>query len=206
MILFVKAHCFTKEQSISMKLYDAFLESYISSHPRDEVVELDLFQEDLPYYQAEMIDGMAKLGKGERLTPEEGRATRKVNGYLEQFLAADKAVFAFPLWNFTVPAPLHTYMDYLSQPGKMFRFTEDGPVGMVSGKKAAILNARGSDFSEEPMASQEMAVNFVSTNLNLYGVTDITKVVVEGHNENPDQSETLIRQGIEEAAAAGQRF
>ncbi|GAA3321407.1 hypothetical protein GCM10020331_037120 [Ectobacillus funiculus] len=64
---------------------------------------------------------MFKLGKGLELTAEEQAAANLVNKYLNQFLAADKVVFAFPLWNFTVPAVLHTYLDYLSQAGKNFQ-------------------------------------------------------------------------------------
>ncbi len=52
------------------------------------------------------------------LTAEEEKAVATVDQYLNQFLEADKVVFAFPLWNFTVPAPLITYISYLSQAGK----------------------------------------------------------------------------------------
>ncbi|MCK9907401.1 NAD(P)H-dependent oxidoreductase, partial [Frankia sp. Cpl3] len=78
-------------------------------------------------------------------------------------------VFAFPLWNFTVPAPLHTYVDYLSQAGKTFSYTAEGPVGLAGDKKVALLNARGGVYSEQPMASWEMAVNFITNVLTFWG-------------------------------------
>lgn len=45
--LFVKAN--NRQESVSGKLYDAFLESYRASYPNDKVIELDLFKEPLPY-------------------------------------------------------------------------------------------------------------------------------------------------------------
>ncbi|MCK9911272.1 NAD(P)H-dependent oxidoreductase, partial [Microbacteriaceae bacterium K1510] len=104
------------------------------------------------------------------------------------------------LWNFTVPAPLHTYVDYLSQAGKTFSYTAEGPVGLAGDKKVALLNARGGVYSEQPMASWEMAVNFITNVLTFWGVRDLTTVVIEGHNAAPDQSARIIQDGLEEAA------
>ncbi|GAA4706485.1 FMN-dependent NADH-azoreductase [Brevibacillus fulvus] len=205
-VLFVKANSRPIEQAVSVKLYQAFLDSYKESHPADEIIELDLFKENLPYYDTDKINGMFKLGKGMELTAEEKAATDVVNKYLDQFLAADKVVFAFPLWNFTVPAVLHTYIDYLSQAGKTFRYTAEGPIGLVTDKKIAILNARGGVYSEGPAQSVEMAVNFVSAALGFWGVQNITKVIVEGHNQFPDRAEAIIQEGIEKAKEAARTF
>lgn len=93
---------------VSVQLYQAFLDSYKESHPEDDIIELDLFKENLPYYDTDKINGMFKLAKGIELTPAEKEATDLVNKYLNQFLSADKVVLAFPLWNLTIPAVLHT--------------------------------------------------------------------------------------------------
>ncbi|MGR5874698.1 NAD(P)H-dependent oxidoreductase [Bacillus pacificus] len=63
------------------------------------------------------------------------------------FLEADKVVFAFPLWNFTVPAPLITYISYLSQAGKRLNIQLMAQEGLAGGKKVVVLGARGSDHS-----------------------------------------------------------
>lgn len=204
--LFVKANNRPIEQSVSVKLYDAFLKSYAESHPRDRVVELDLYETPLPYMDAHMINGIFKSGRGVELTPQEKRVTDVANHHLEQFLGADKVVMAFPLWNLTVPAVLHTYIDYLNRAGKTFRYTPEGPIGLVPDKKVALLNARGGLYSEGDAASSEMAVNFVLKNLQLFGITDITTVIVEGHNQFPDQKENMIKDGIRKAVQAARRF
>ncbi|PZD94749.1 FMN-dependent NADH-azoreductase [Paenibacillus sambharensis] len=205
-VLFIKANSRSIEQAVSVKLYHAFLDSYKESHPQDTVTELDLFAEDLPYYDATMINAMFKQGRGMELTGQEEEAAALVNRYLNQFLGADKVVIAFPLWNFTVPAVLHTYIDYLSQAGKTFKYTQEGPVGLLQDKKVALLNARGGVYSEGPAQNVEMAVKFVTAALGFWGVTDLTSVIVEGHNQFPDRAEQIVQQGIEQAVKAAVSF
>ncbi|MEK4028187.1 MULTISPECIES: FMN-dependent NADH-azoreductase [Bacillaceae] len=205
-VLFIKANPRPIDQSVSVKLYYAFLESYKETHPHDEITELDLFQENLPYYGTDMINGMFKLAKGLELTTEEEAATVTVNKYLNPFLEADKVVIAFPLWNFTVPAALHTYLDYLSQAGKTFKYTPEGPVGLLTDKKVALLQARGGVYSEGPAQATEMSMNYVRTILGFWGVNDITTVIVEGHNQFPDRAEEIIEEGVRKAATAANTF
>lgn len=205
-VLFVKANSRPIEQAVSVKLYQAFLESYKETHPQDEIIELDLFKENLPYYDTDKINGMFKLGRGLELTPEEQAAADTVTKYLDQFLAMDKIVFAFPLWNFTVPSVLHTYLDYLGQAGKTFRYTQEGPAGLLTDKKVVLLNARGGVYSNGPAQSAEMAVNYVTNVLNFWGVKDIQTVIVEGHNQFPDKAEEIIREGIAKTAAVASSF
>ncbi|SFJ51176.1 FMN-dependent NADH-azoreductase [Thermoflavimicrobium dichotomicum] len=205
-VLFVKANPRPFEQAVSVKLYDAFLDAYKNVHPEDEIVELDLFAEKLPYYDLDMINGMYKLANGLELSPEEEKAADLVQTYLNQFLAADKVVFAFPMWNFTIPAVLHNYLDYLCQAGKTFRYTPEGPVGLLADKKVAILHARGGVYSEEPMASREMAANYVTQIMNFLGVQEVQSVIVEGHNQYPERSEAIIQEGIEKAKKLAAEF
>ncbi|OLN21742.1 FMN-dependent NADH-azoreductase [Domibacillus antri] len=201
-VLFVKANSRPIDQSVSVQLYHAFLDSYKKENPSDTITELDLFAENLPYYDTDKINGMFKLSKGMELTEDEKAATDLVNKYLNQFLEADKVVIAFPLWNFTIPAVLHTYLDYLNQAGKTFSYTPEGPVGLLKDKKVILLNARGGVYSEGPMQSLEMAVNYVKAILSFWGVQDVQTVVVEGHNQFPDRSQEIIEAGVKTAEEA----
>ncbi|AIQ18811.1 MULTISPECIES: FMN-dependent NADH-azoreductase [Paenibacillus] len=205
-VLFIKANNRPADQSVSVQLYNEFLASYKESHPQDEITELDLFAEQLPYYDNTLITGVYKAAQGYEATPEEAAGAALVKKYLNQFLAADKVVFAFPLWNMTVPAVLHTYIDYLNQAGTTFKYTAEGPVGLLTDKKAAVLNARGGIYSEGPAASAEMAVNFIMGNLNFWGFKDTTQVIIEGHNQNPAQSAEIIASGLQLAKTAAASF
>ncbi|SDN75986.1 FMN-dependent NADH-azoreductase [Alkalicoccus daliensis] len=195
-VLFIKANSRPDDQAVSLQMYNTFKANYLKENPNDRIQELDLFKENLPYYDADKIHGMFKTAKGLELSPEEEKAATLVKGYLNQFLEADKVVIAFPLWNFSVPAVLHTYFDYLCQAGTTFRYTEAGPVGMMSEKKVMLLNARGGVYSEGAAASMEMAVNYVETIMNFFGIDNRSSVIIEGHNQFPEKAEEIIQEGL----------
>ncbi|MFK9120673.1 FMN-dependent NADH-azoreductase [Peribacillus frigoritolerans] len=205
-VLFVKANNRPANQAVSVKLYEAFLASYKESHPNNTVVELDLYKEELPYVGVDMINGTFKASRGLDLTVEEAKAVTVADKYLEQFLAADKVVFGFPLWNLTIPAVLHTYIDYLNRAGKTFKYTPEGPVGLIGDKKIVLLNASGGVYSEGPKAEVEMAVKYVASMMSFFGVKNIEKVVIEGHNQFPDKAEVIIAAGLEKAVKVAITF
>ncbi|WP_176585262.1 FMN-dependent NADH-azoreductase [Priestia megaterium] len=204
--LFIKANDRSASEAVSVKLYDAFLESYQQSHQDEEIIELNLFKEELPYLGADMINGQFKLARGLEVTEAENKAAETANYYLEQFVRADKIVIAFPLWNFTVPAVLHTYFDYLNQAGKTFKYTPEGPVGLLGDKKVMLLNARGGVYSEGPAAEVEMAVKYVGSVLQFFGITDVNSVIIEGHNQFPDRAQEIIESGLKQAAQSAKTF
>ncbi|PHD71827.1 FMN-dependent NADH-azoreductase [Bacillus sp. AFS043905] len=205
-VLFVKVNDRPADQAISSKMYDTFLQTYKETHRTAEVTELDLFKEELPYYGNTAITGLYKRNQGLELTAEEENAAKLVDQYLNQFMAMDKVVFAFPLWNSTVPAPLITYLSYLAQAGIMFNYTAEGPVGYAGDKKVMLLNARGSDYALEGMASAEMAVSLVKNIISLWGINNPETVVIEGHNQYPDRSQKIIADGLENVAKAAEAF
>ncbi|MFC3803519.1 FMN-dependent NADH-azoreductase [Cohnella sp. GCM10012308] len=205
-VLFVKANNRPSEQAVSVKLYNAFFESYKENNPNDTITVLDLFAAELPYYDNDMMTGLYKAAQGIEATAEEKKLADLANGYLDQFLAADKIVFAFPLWNFTIPAQLLTYLFYLGQAGKTFKYTAEGPVGLAGDKKVVILNARGGVYSEGPMAQLEMSVNYVKNTLAFWGVTDVTTVIAEGHNQFQDRSQQIIEDSIAQATKLASSF
>ncbi|WP_260287763.1 FMN-dependent NADH-azoreductase [Peribacillus aracenensis] len=205
-VLFVKVNDRPLDQSVSAKMYDVFLQNYRVANGSDEIVELDLFKEGLPFYGNDAITGVYKRNQGFELTAEEEKAANLVEKYLDQFLSMDKIVFAFPLWNKTVPAPLTTYLSYLTQAGRMFNYTAEGPVGYAGDKKVMILNARGGDYSLDTMAPAEMAVNLVKNIINIWGIKNPEEVIIEGHNMYPERSKEIITTGLENVIRAASKF
>ena len=203
-VLFVKVNDRPEEQAVSVQMYNTFLNEYKEANPSDEITELDLFQAELPYYGNAAITAIFKNNQGMELTEEEAKYVSLANQYIDEFLSMDKIVFAFPLWNSTVPAPLITYISYLAQAGKMFKYTAEGPIGYAADKKVALLSARGSDYSAIPGA--EMAVNLVKAAISLWGITDPEVVVIEGHNQYPDRTAEIVATGLEKTAELARTF
>ncbi|WP_409341096.1 FMN-dependent NADH-azoreductase [Paenibacillus sp. MBLB4367] len=205
-VLFISSNDRPVEQAISVQMHQSFLQSYREANPQDTITELNLFDAELPYYGNTMITGLFKLRQGMEPTAEEVKLAGIANFYFDQFMAADKIIFSFPLWNSTVPAPLVTYISYLAQAGKMFTYTAEGPVGMAGDKKVMLLCARGGDYSSEQMAAMEMALNLVKSAIYLWGIHNPETVVIEGHNQYPDRAKEIVADGLKETAAAGSRF
>jgi FMN-dependent NADH-azoreductase len=205
-VLFIKANDRPAEQSVSVRMYDSFLATYRETHPEDSITELDLYQVELPYYGNTAITGLYKLSQGYEPTSEEKKAADIANHYVDQFLAADKVVLAFPLWNFTVPAPLLTYISYLSQAGKTFKYTAEGPVGLAGDKKVVLLSARGGDYSIEQMAPLEMAVNYIKLLLGFWGIRDFESAIIQGHNQYQDRAQEIVETGLKNTVALAAGF
>lgn len=204
-VLFIKANDRPADQAVSVQMYDAFLDSYKSTHAGDTVTELDLYKEVLPFYGNTAITAMYKSSQGFELTAEEQEAAGLVEKHLNQFLEADKVVVAFPLWNFTAPAPLINYISYVAQAGKTFRYTANGPEGLAKGKKVVLLNARGGVYSEGPMSQIEASLRPIKAAFGFFG-TDVQELVIEGHNQFRDRSADILREGLDKVKAVASDF
>ncbi|TSB47295.1 FMN-dependent NADH-azoreductase [Bacillus sp. P16(2019)] len=205
-VLFVKANDRPADQAVSVMMYDAFLKAYKEANPGDTVTELDLFNADLPYYGNDAITANYKKSQGMELTAEDQKFVDLTEQYLAQFFDADKVVFATPLWNWTVPAPLVTYISYLAQAGRTFKYTAEGPVGLAGDKKVAVLTARGSDYALDFMADSEMAAKFVKQVLAFWGILEPTELTIEGHNQYPERTQEIIADGLVEVTKAAASF
>jgi FMN-dependent NADH-azoreductase len=118
---------------------------------------------------------------------------------MDALTAADLVVFAFPLWNLTIPAPLQTFIDYVYQAGFTFKYDGNGQlVQLMTDKKAVILSARGGVYSTPEAAPMEMAATYIKNVVGgVFGMEIVDEVIIEGHNAMPAQAETIIAEGLE---------
>ena len=116
---------------------------------------------------------------------------------MDALTAADVVVFAFPLWNLTIPAPLQTFVDYVYQAGYAFKYSEEGQlISLMPEKKAILLNARGGIYSTPETAPMEMSATYMRNVFGgVFGMT-VEEVIIEGHNAMPGQAEQIIAQGL----------
>jgi len=206
-LLFIEANDSThQKKGISSELNDAFLNSYRETHPDDKITVLNLFEERLPFFDLKLASAAGRLFKGEELTGEDATHAQRLQEYLNGFLDADKVVFSFPMWNLTVPAPLHNYMDYLAQAGQTFRYTAEGSIGLVEGKQVLLIHSRGGDYSTQEKASSEHAVRYMLDLLAFFGINDVSTVILEGHQQYPERASELIDRALEECRQFGQSF
>ncbi|PZX03992.1 FMN-dependent NADH-azoreductase [Psychrobacillus insolitus] len=198
-ILVVKANNRPATEAISSKMYETFMENIEGSN----VTTFDVFAEDMPYFGQDLFNAFGKVQNGEELTDLEARLLAAKQKAMDALTAADLVVFAFPLWNLTIPAPLQTFIDYTYQAGYSFKYNEEGQlVQLMTDKKAIILNARGGIYSSPEAAPMEMAVNYIKNVVGgVFGMEIIDEVIIEGHNATPDKAEAIIAEGLEKVKA-----
>ncbi|MBW3110552.1 MULTISPECIES: FMN-dependent NADH-azoreductase [Bacillaceae] len=208
-VLYITAHPHDDTQSYSMAVAKAFMDTYKEVNPGDQVIHLDLYREHIPHIDADVFSGWGKLqsGKGfEELSPEEQKKVNRLNELSDQFISADKYVFVTPFWNFSFPPVMKAYIDSVAVAGKSFKYTEQGPVGLLTDKKAIHIQARGGIYSEGPAAGMEMGHRYLSIIMQFFGVPSFEGVIVEGHAAMPDKAEEIKQNAISRAKDAAHTF
>lgn len=208
-VLYITAHPHNETQSYSMAVGKAFIDSYKQINSNDEVVHLDLYKENIPHIDADVFSGWGKLRSGqgfEELTAEEKEKVARLNELSEQFVAADKYVFVTPLWNFSFPPIMKAYLDSVAVAGKTFKYTEQGPIGLLTDKKALHIQARGGVYSEGPAAQMEMGHRYISVMMSFFGIPSLEGLFVEGHNAMPDKAQEIKENAIARARDLAHTF
>ncbi|UZP68990.1 NAD(P)H-dependent oxidoreductase [Desulfovibrio mangrovi] len=197
-----------KERSHAIAAADAFVAAYREKDPAVEVTVLNVFDEQLPDFGADAVSGRYKLGQGIEATPEEKAAWEKVLRVIEQFKAADKYVFAVPMWNFGIPYRLKQYVDLVAHPTHTFGYNENGYFGLVTGKPAFVAYSRGGEYpAGTPYENYDFQKRYFETFLGFVGFTDISSVVVEPTlGGGPEVAAERRKAAMEKAAEIARTF
>jgi FMN-dependent NADH-azoreductase len=181
----------------SSQLATQFVQTYARYHPDARIVRRDLAGEPVPHLSAERF--AAFLSKpGER-----SRTQDDVVAYSDALIAelkrADVIVLGLPMYNFGVPSQLKSYFDHIARAGETFRYTANGPVGLLTGKKAYVFAARGGLYAGTPLDTQ---TSYVRDFLRFVGIADVEFVYAEGLAISPESKAA----GIARAAAEIERL
>lgn len=164
------------DQSVTRQLTRAIVANLSPIHLQYR----DLDQEPIDHLSHLILSGKDDAGQ---------QAGRQI---LEQFHWADTIVIGAPMYNFTVPSTLKAWIDRILVAGETFRYTENGPQGLVKGKKVIIASARGGAYGDDnPSDFQEPYLRRV---FEFIGIEDISFIRAEGMATNPSARDEIIRQ------------
>jgi FMN-dependent NADH-azoreductase len=113
----------------------------------------------------------------EQRTPEQAARVALDDALIAQLQAADAIVLGVPMYNFGVPVQLKTWIDAIARAGVTFRYTANGPQGLVTGKKVYVALARGGLYRDTPADSQ---TPYLKNVLAFLGMTDVEFIFAEG--------------------------
>lgn len=129
----------------------------------------DLAATPLPQITEAWVD--ARLIPADKRTAEESEVLALSDTLVAELQAADVIVIGLPLYNFGMPAALKAWIDLIARPRLTFKYTEDGPVGLLDGKKAIVAFASGGVPMEAPV---DFATPHLRQVLNFVGIDDVT--------------------------------
>lgn len=167
------------DDALSSQLAREFVERRAAADRADggetTVVVRDLARDPLPHLSAERFAALT-TAEAQR-TPAQARIAAEADALVAELRAADVVVIGLPMYNFGVPSTLKTYFDHVARAGVTFRYTEQGPQGLLTGKKVYVVATRGGKYSGTPLDLQSA---YVRQFLGFIGLTDVEFVYAEG--------------------------
>ena len=162
-----------EEESRTLQVSEAFLESFQDSH-RDWVIdELDLSKEELPSLSMKSVSGKYVLLSGKDLYGTMKETWGEIIQHIDRFKTADRFLVSSPMWNFGIPYMLKHYIDLVVQPKYLFHYREDGSVeGLVKDKKMVVITSRGGNY-EGKNKGLDHEESYLRTIFNFVGIQDI---------------------------------
>ena len=165
------------DNSASRAISRSIVDKLRAVHPEADVITRDLVNRPLPHLT------LASFNDSE---------------VLDEFLSVDTVVIGAPMYNFTLPTQLKAWLDRILVAGKTFRYTENGPEGLATGKRVVIALARGGIYDKgSPAAALEHLETYRRGVFNFIGI-EPEFVAADGLAIGPEQRETSIKQALGE--------
>ena len=173
----------------SSQLARQFVDALREREPALQLVERDLAREPVPHLDAARFQ--AFLAKPEERTAEQRDVAAYSDALIGELRDADVLVLGLPMYNFGVPSQLKAYFDHVARAGVTFKYTDQGPVGLLAGKKAYVFATRGGAHAGTPRDTQSA---YVRDFLAFLGIADVEFVYAEGLAMGPAPREAALAQ------------
>ncbi|KLV06869.1 MULTISPECIES: FMN-dependent NADH-azoreductase [Photobacterium] len=170
---------------------NGLIDHLVDSLQGSSIVERDLASNPLPVLDGEIAFG---LRGGEELSQKQQDALALSDTLIEEIKASDTIVIGAPMYNFSIPTQLKNWFDLIARAGVTFSYTENGPVGLLTGKKVIVVTTRGGMHKG---GATDVMVPYLKTFLGFVGLTDVDVVYSEALN----MGEELAAEGIKQAKA-----
>ena len=168
----------------STQLAERFVAGLRRANPGAKVVVRDIGREPVPHLTAERFG--AFLSKAEERTDEQRTIVAFSDALIDELRRADIIVIGLPMYNFGVPSSLKAYFDHVARAGVTFRYTAEGPEGLLTGKRVYVFATRGGAHAGTPLDTQS---DYVRDFLRFLGIDDVEFIYAEGLNMGNERKE-----------------
>ena len=180
----------------SSQLANQFVAAFRKRYPGATIVTRNVADaEPVPHLNAE------RFGAFIAQPHERSTAQHAVVAYsdrlIDELKQADVIVLGLPMYNFGVPSQLKAYFDHIARAGVTFKYTDKGPVGLLTGKKVYVFAARGGVYAGTPLDTQ---TSYVRDFLRFIGMNDVEFIYAEGLAMSPQSKEAGLAKAVAEIA------
>jgi FMN-dependent NADH-azoreductase len=180
----------------SSQLANHFVTAFHKRHPGTRIVKRDVAAaEPVPHLSGERFG--AFITNAEDRTVAQHAVVAYSDNLIDELKQADVIVLGLPMYNFGVPSQLKAYFDHIARIGVTFKYTDKGPVGLLTGKKAYVFAARGGLYAGTPLDTQ---TSYMRDFLRFLGIADVEFVYAEGLNISPQSKEEGLTKALAEIA------
>ena len=155
------------EGSQTRQLTDSFLKSLEQKTRVNTVVVRDV-SKGVEFVDQEWVTANVTDEKERNIAQK--RRLENSDILIAEIEAADVIVIGAPIYNFGLPAALKAWVDQIARGRKTFRYTEDGPVGLLKNKRAVIISASG---GTELGGKIDFATPYLKHILGFIGIQDV---------------------------------
>jgi FMN-dependent NADH-azoreductase len=175
------------EGSHSTKLANALVERIRADHPDATLALRDLSR--TPHLPLDESTLQALFTPDLQRTTEHKARVALDDALIAEIQAADVVVLGVPMYNFGVPAQLKNWIDAIARAQVTFRYTANGPEGLLTGKKVYVALTRGGRYRNTPTDTQ---VPYLQTIFAFLGMTDVQFVYAEGLAMGPEAEQNAL--------------
>jgi len=163
-------------------------------HPHAQLVERDLASEPLPALHVAYADALVAQAPGDDPAL---RLSEQLIGELER---SDCLVIVTPMHNFTVPAALKLWIDYVLRIGRSFAATEAGKVGLLADRPTFVVVSSGGFYCGEQARQPDFLTPYLRNVLSTIGIHDLEFVHLQGLVRGQEHAEAMLAQAREQLA------
>ena len=183
--------------SYSTSVAERVIAEIRQADPDAKVITRDLARTPIPHVDADFLQA-TRTPEGPQ-TDTQRRIAARSDALIDELFAADVIVIAAPMYNFSIPSTLKAWIDHIARPGRTFSYSEKGPEGLVKGKRAIIINAKGGIYSSGPAQVLEHQSTYLRGVLGFLGITDVESIDIEGVGYGPEAAQKAVDGGFKRA-------
>ena len=159
----------------SSRLADDLVARLRAGDPEARVIRHDLAHESVPHLDQATFS--AGLTAADERTADQARAAALADTLVGELLAADTLVIGVPVYNFLIPSTLKAWFDHVARAGTTFRYTENGPEGLIRGTRAYVFLTSGGQYAGTEL---DFPAQYVRHMLGFLGIEDVNVTRAEG--------------------------